>query len=131
MRPYKQRSRDPEVWRNPGCSNLKWKLLGDYQHSALRKNLDWNLSPEEFESLILSSCRYCGLLGSVKELRYKTGDDQVLTTNGIDSVDNLLGYSVLNCVSCCSECNHAKRTMDPEAWRELCLRISSHIDNWG
>lgn len=31
--------------------------------------------------------------------------------NGVDRVDNALGYTPDNCVPCCSRCNYAKRAM--------------------
>lgn len=43
--------------------------------------------------------------------------------NGIDRKDNDIGYVIENCVSCCDECNKAKRNMLYEKWIAYLDRI--------
>lgn len=63
-----------------------------YIFSAKRRNHDFTLTFEEFKVLFESSCKYCG-----KE-----------NANGVDRVNNQIGYLLNNCVSCCDMCNKMK-----------------------
>ncbi len=68
-----------------------------YKNRASKKNLDFNLSHDEFDALKLHPCYLCG----------KPSNSQHL--NGIDRIDNNKGYMVDNVKSCCFGCNHIKR----------------------
>jgi alkylhydroperoxidase family enzyme len=85
-----------------------------------RGPIPWELSLEQFKELSQGSCHYCGLpperatlVG--KELR-----------NGIDRVDNNLGYVRTNCVSCCATCNSMKMDMTVEAFMTHIAKILAH-----
>ena len=38
--------------------------------------------------------------------------------NGIDRVDNKIGYTLKNCVTCCKYCNNAKKDNDVDEFKE-------------
>lgn len=63
------------------------------------------LTKEEVEALILAPCTYCGHPGSNT---FKYLDYPPLFYNGIDRVNNDLGYITENVVTCCIFCNRAK-----------------------
>lgn len=64
---------------------------------AKKRNISFDLSLEEYIKLIEENCFYCnGYFGKVE------------TQCGLDRKDNSKGYSVDNCVSCCTICNRAK-----------------------
>ena len=69
----------------------------EYKNRASKKNLDFVLSRDEFETLKLHPCYLCG----------KPSNSQHL--NGVDRLDNTKGYSIENVKSCCFGCNHIKR----------------------
>lgn len=46
--------------------------------------------------------------------------------NGIDRVDNSLGYVADNCVPCCEACNRAKLQMSSTDFINLANRIVTH-----
>ncbi len=82
---------------------------------ARAKGRSFTLSFRAFKTLVLGDCSYCGLPAS----------QATKGLNGIDRVDNSLGYSIKNCVPCCKTCNHAKATMahsDFIAWIERLLK---------
>jgi hypothetical protein len=61
------------------------------------------LSQEEFNALTAKPCNYCDKSGP----------------NGIDRIDNNIGYIVKNCVPCCKHCNYVKGDLsqaDFEKW---------------
>jgi hypothetical protein len=45
--------------------------------------------------------------------------------NGIDRMDNSIGYILENCVPCCEICNYMKQSLDPNTFVERCSQISS------
>jgi hypothetical protein len=84
--------------------------LNQYKSSAAKYGREFSLSRDEFAALLLGDCTYCGISpSSVVRARGKFQKD--FYYNGIDRVDNSLGYTVDNCVSCCGICNLMKRTM--------------------
>lgn len=83
---------------------FKTVKLNHYKTSAKRRNLEFNLEDEYFLSLITSNCGYCGSPPSL-ENNYK---NHKIFLNGIDRVDNNLGYVNNNVISCCHICNKAK-----------------------
>lgn len=78
-----------------------------YSWNATQRNYNFDLTHEEFTSIVKSNCHYCGIEPS-REASYK-GEDDLL--NGVDRVDNDKGYSIDNVVPCCSICNQAKHAM--------------------
>ena len=46
--------------------------------------------------------------------------------NGIDRINNELGYVLDNCESCCYDCNIAKRVMIKDDFIMKCVKIASN-----
>lgn len=83
-----------------------------------RKYKEWNLSLDEFSELIHKPCYYCGAAPSSNNMwnnrAARITANEAIEINGIDRVDSSKGYSIDNCVPCCSVCNRMKSdlTMD-------------------
>ncbi len=107
--------------RRPGATMRK--SFGESSRSAIVRGLDFSLTPEEFSRLTQSSCFYCG--DSPAQVKRTIFEEIVL--NGIDRVDNNLGYSKENTVSCCKPCNFMKREMSWSDFTKRCARITSHM----
>lgn len=77
----------------------------EYVKKAKERNVVFELSLEELAPLFKSDCFYCGNPPSNKRTR-----DTGLTAyyQGIDRVDNTLGYIQDNVVPCCKYCNAFK-----------------------
>lgn len=89
------------------CNEDLWKkLFDDYKRSAIKRNLEFKLSLEEFTNLITKPCIYCRSYGLS---HIKTSKFQ-LSYTGLDRKDNSLGYVFSNCSPCCKFCNGAKRS---------------------
>ena len=69
--------------------------------NAKARDIAFSLSFEEFLSLKMSPCEYCGI--GPKEAVEKYG-----RSSGIDRRDNDRGYITENCVPCCQRCNTSK-----------------------
>jgi len=83
-----------------------------YQVGAKRRNLSFDLSFEDFCSLIQNNCYYCG---SSPILRADRADlskfRKIIPINGVDRIDSFIGYLTTNVVACCTTCNFAKQQL--------------------
>lgn len=86
------------------------RVLKAYRGGAYARNIDWDLTEEEFDRLITQDCAYCGCAPSMiaKGTGSRSGD---FIHGGIDRVDNTQGYFMGNVVPCCRVCNRAKMAM--------------------
>lgn len=82
-------------------------LLGEYKDGAKARNIEWNLSNDDFVNLVTSNCIYCGDKPSFRKKHLKHYKVNIPVT-GIDRIDSTKGYSIDNCVPCCSMCNKMK-----------------------
>ena len=78
-----------------------------YAENAKLKNLAFHLTKEQCYGFFLSTCHYCGAPPGSNASR--RSDRASVKVNGIDRVDNSMGYITSNCVACCAKCNYAKR----------------------
>lgn len=79
-----------------------------YKYHAIKRNLSFDLSFEEFINFWKRDCYYCG---------------DKIETIGIDRVDNSQGYNYNNCVSCCGICNKMKWSWSKEKFIEHIKKI--------
>lgn len=107
---------------NKGTKRIAWiyhSLWFDYNRRSKQKNMDFTLTKSEFETLIISNCYYCNQEPSKRNLRnYKN-----VLVNGIDRKDNLKGYTLDNCVPCCSNCNTIKMCLSEDQFIEKIKQI--------
>jgi hypothetical protein len=109
--------------RKKGRSGLL-RLYNDYQRSAKNRNLKFELTLEEFEKLTSSICHYCASNPSNKRKgggNYTRKDKKlnswfIYNYNGVDRMNNDTGYTITNCVSCCTICNCAKKKLSYESF---------------
>ena len=89
------------------------RLMAEYKRGAERRHLEFSLKEDEFRELTSLNCHYCG---SPPSLVSKIEDSIVspYLYNGLDRVDNLLGYTRNNVVPCCKTCNGAKSDLTAE-----------------
>lgn len=97
-------------------------IFNSYKRGARVRDLEWSLSEPDFRSLLLSDCFYCG---TPANRPYKVGlaYRDVVFVNGVDRVDNELGYTLQNTKPCCSVCNRAKMNMPQRAFIEWMDRL--------
>lgn len=111
--------RDSESARNCALD----ALMASYRSGAETRGYSFDLTREEFESLVTSNCHYSGEPPSAIQ---KVRDGQ-LVYNGVDRKDNRLGYEIDNCVPCCRTMNVAKGTADYAEFVGLLKRMSARI----
>jgi hypothetical protein len=82
----------------------------NYKKSSEKRNLPFEVSLEEFTSIVNKSCTYCGY----------SPENEV---TGIDRIDSRFGYIAGNMTPCCSTCNMMKGILSVEAFMEQVSRI--------
>lgn len=99
------------------------RLFYNYRKGAKKRNYAFELSREEFESLIFKNCFYCGIKPNttsnmLKGFRYSKEKEDLgwITYNGIDRLNNKLGYNAQNVVTCCETCNKLKMDLSYDAF---------------
>jgi len=81
-------------------------IFDSYQRGAAQRNLSFELSRSEFDLMTQANCYYCNS-GPMGKYRSRSSED-TYRYNGIDRVNNKLGYITNNCVTCCATCNRMK-----------------------
>lgn len=79
-------------------------IMTSYKANAKLRNYKFELTFDEFKKLILSNCHYCGVEPSNIYFRNYYN----INYNGIDRINNDVGYLTTNVVPCCKICNIAK-----------------------
>ena len=116
---------DKERRKLPVGESMRNLKIYEYKKDAKRRNLIWDLTVEQAENLFTGSCFYCG--GSPHQIRQTSVSNGVFIHNGIDRINNAMGYTPENCVSCCSDCNRAKLKLDKESFINHILQIHQTI----
>jgi hypothetical protein len=80
-----------------------------YKSGAKRRDLCFELSIDEFKVITQENCFYCGSVP--QQIAVGGGNGRCNGSyiyNGIDRLDNSVGYTKENSVPCCGRCNRAK-----------------------
>lgn len=110
---------------NKADAVVAW-LYHRYERKAILTSKEFDLSLNEFRSLIIQPCYYCGTTDNILKacINHVDARKVLARVNGIDRVDNRFGYSVDNCVPCCTNCNTAKMTLTVDEYINLCKRVA-------
>lgn len=115
-KPYKQASFD--------------SLYQNYIRHARDREVEFGLTKEQFRNITIRHCAYCNrkpMQGNHKNSRHYG----LYIHNGIDRVDNNLGYTIDNCVPCCKVCNAAKTTLTLQDFKEWIFDVYHHLELGG
>jgi hypothetical protein len=77
-------------------TNHKGCNFNVYKKNAKKRNISFNLNMEEFNNIVNNVCYICGKVNSNEH------------QNGIDRINNNIGYIISNCKACCTDCNIMK-----------------------
>jgi len=99
------RENNPEKNKENNKSRLENIKIhySNYSRTANNKNLDFELTNEDFDKIVKNPCYYCGTI-------------QDKGFNGIDRKNSEIGYIEGNCVSCCKMCNYMKGSLSEDAF---------------
>lgn len=87
-----------------------------YKYRANNKNLDFQLTNDEFNNIINNNCYICDKKISETHL------------NGIDRLNNEIGYCIENCKPCCGTCNYMKKNLTYDTFIKQLLKIYNNIN---
>ena len=109
------------VTKSCGCLGGDWirnnrrkrpyeSLYNHLQKHATRKGHEGTLTYEEFVSFTcITECCYCG--DSITWSEFYINRKGMPCSYNLDRLDSDRGYSIENCVVCCSTCNYMKRRL--------------------
>lgn len=100
-----------------GCkrfNSMEGQLYLQKKYRAELRQIEFQLSQEEFTRLIQQNCHYCGKPPSSK---FTTRNGSIVYT-GIDRKHNDEDYIPGNCLPCCSHCNSMKLDLSYEDFIE-------------
>lgn len=102
----------------------KNRLYAKYKSQAIRRDINFTLDFKEFILITESNCNYCGQPPSafLGKSRYDSLHG-FYKYNGIDRVDNEIGYEIGNCKPCCWNCNRMKGSLSREEFLFLVGKI--------
>lgn len=98
--------------------------------ASAHPSLRWGLSLADYVRLVTAPCFYCGQLPQqTPHGVWMCGLG--LKRNGIDRVNNEVGYMPDNCVPCCTSCNREKRAQTQAVFVENTRRRYEHLKAQG
>lgn len=103
-----------------GISNMR-TLFRHYKRSAKKRGYNFELTIEQFAEITKKDCYYCGTKPNQIAKHYSCFGDYIY--NGIDRIDNNKGYTIENVVSCCKQCNFAKRDLTTKEFKDWIKNI--------
>lgn len=121
MRDIESRNNNPERLRKHKekvsiFNKSPKRKFGHYQHNAKNRGFSFELTFEQFMTFWQKPCHYCG---------------NNIETVGIDRVDNTIGYTLQNSVSCCKICNDMKKVLSVNEFITQCKRIVNNLEQIG
>lgn len=114
-----ERERKKMYWHKPEVKFNTNIRIAKYKREAIRRGKTYILDDEFARLMLTSPCHYCGYLDLTEKL------------NGIDRVNNEIGYIQENCVPCCEICNFGKGKKSEQQFIEMCRRVVDHQKNIG
>lgn len=99
-------------------------VLRSYKANAKNRRIAFDLSEDRMRTLLGQNCSYCGCTPSTVA-RTRSGYGEFVY-NGVDRVNNDLGYVEGNVVPCCNQCNIAKQGLSAPEFLEWARRVVHH-----
>lgn len=111
--------------KKPNGESAFHDVYSAYRRQARNRGLEFSITKQQFVELTQSNCHYTGLPPS----SIKKTPGGVFVYNGIDRIDNAVGYTYENCVPCAGAVNMMKRGMAYHDFINLCNQIAAHTNN--
>ena len=105
----------------PGDQGIFNKLVSNYKSNAKKRQLPFALTNQQCRLLFSDNCFYCNIAPN-KIFTHKKYKGEFIY-NGIDRLNNSVGYIFDNVVSCCMMCNYKKRETDVSPFLEWIEKV--------
>lgn len=99
-----------------------------YKDGAKSRNIEWNITNDQFLSLIKQDCYYCGKPPEIRKHDYSANKEKF---NGIDRINSSDSYTFDNCVTCCTMCNYMKQSYSQDDFLNQIERIHNNLEKKG
>jgi hypothetical protein len=120
----------PRPWkRKPPGEAAANAVLVKYKQHARYRGLTFCIEDSLGKALFQGDCHYCGSPPSSTYEKGKYFGEFVY--NGIDRMDNDVGYEPGNVVSCCPQCNFAKRILGHDDFIAWVRKVFFHTATKG
>lgn len=128
-------------------SDIGESSFNNFEYSYIRSaktrdNIEYSLLREEFRFLVVQNCFWCGENPKPYNRYFNTdgtrntsntsdewAEQQWINVNGIDRLDNEKGYTINNCVPCCTDCNEMKMDRVEEEFISQVYKIVAHQES--
>lgn len=100
------------------------KIYRSYKNGAIRRHLDFHLTFDDVRSLTSKKCFYCG----IDPKQVVVSGQHKYIYNGIDRLNNGLGYTIENSVPCCQKCNLSKLTYSRDRFYNWVKRVYNNLN---
>ena len=100
-------------------------LFSDMRRGAGKRGYSWNLSNSYVRNITSMNCYYCDRIPSQSINRNDSNGAYIY--NGIDRINNSIGYTEENTVPCCKDCNYAKRERSHGEFISWVLDVHSNL----
>jgi hypothetical protein len=105
-------------------------LYSIYTRAARDRDLQFELTKDEFRSITKKNCYYCGI--PPYQIHRNQRCNGSYTYMGVDRTNCSLGYTMQNIRPCCKQCNYAKWDMSEQeffSWLGRLGQRREHIEN--
>lgn len=100
------------------------RLYATYNNNI--RGIPFDISKTIFRCMVECNCYYCDRSPYSIISRTYSDTNGTFTYNGLDRVDSKKGYTIDNVVTCCKECNLAKRDMNHDQFISICKLIAEN-----
>ena len=101
---------------------VKNSLIQEYKNSTKQRGLMYDLSEKCLFTFVKANCHYCGKPPNKPHRKCDT-----FLYNGLDRVDNSIGYIASNVVPCCYICNKMKGVLSVEDFMKHINKIFTRV----
>lgn len=109
--------------RNASKSHKEWVriLFSRYLRESVRRQVPWDLTPDQFTKIIKNSCTLCGEMPANRV----QGSRQRYTP--ILLVERARGYTEENSIPCCLQCRQVVGQLNLARFLDIVTKISTHL----
>lgn len=108
--------------------------ISQYKYGAQKRDIIYNLLREDFINISSQQCYWCGtppISYNAYSFSKRTRpscviENALIKCNGIDRLDNKIGYESSNCVACCKLCNYMKSDYSEQEFLSHVEKIYNH-----
>ena len=110
----------------PNTDSTYKVLAASVKGGAKKRNIEYMLSLEQFKNIVKNNCYWCGEKPPLKNPKAERMPTLPAPANGIDRINNSIGYIYDNCVASCQKCNIAKNNYSEKEFLEWIKKVYMH-----